>query len=270
MKIQAIAQTLARDALRTVWDLAARIVTTATLFGVFESVRIEFSTNGNFCCLISCFVKGFPDRGKHNDRRPLEVHYRGEDCHCHGLKVLHSVPSTNHYHFKMVVWFLFLFYLVGHHSHQCHTSNIIGLPSWPSSLPSGSSSWCSLGWWSTWAPLAKGGRAAAKISFLKLPALYSRHCLKSESGSSQIPEYIRTIAKSKYNATPDTWYIMQYAITLNIMWKLYPQGCRQFCMIDTNFRDLKIEAAILASLCFNENWNDDQLNHQNCLNVALL
>ena len=37
---QAIAQTLARDALRTVWDLAARIVTTATLFGVFESVRI--------------------------------------------------------------------------------------------------------------------------------------------------------------------------------------------------------------------------------------
>ena len=38
-RFQAIAQTLARDALRTVWDLAARIITTATLFGVFESVE---------------------------------------------------------------------------------------------------------------------------------------------------------------------------------------------------------------------------------------
>ena len=44
---QAIAQTLARDALRTVWDLAARIVTTATLFGVFESVRIVISLRIN-------------------------------------------------------------------------------------------------------------------------------------------------------------------------------------------------------------------------------
>ena len=51
-RFQAIAQTLARDALRTVWDLAARIITTATLFGVFESVEKQI----NHChFLMFCF-----------------------------------------------------------------------------------------------------------------------------------------------------------------------------------------------------------------------
>ena len=53
---QAIAQTLVRDALRTVWDLAARIVTTATLFGVFDSVRIVLSTNMDFSPSNSIFL----------------------------------------------------------------------------------------------------------------------------------------------------------------------------------------------------------------------
>ena len=81
-------------------------------------------------------------------------------------------------------------------------SNILGLPSWPSSLPSGSSSWCSWGWWSTSAPLVGGRVVAAKNNFLKLPALSSRHYLKSESGIVQIQKWLRR-AKTMQNLIPE-------------------------------------------------------------------
>ena len=81
---QAIAQTLARDALRTVWDLAARIITTATLFGVFESVK-----KINHCHFLMFFL-GFSNCGKHNHRRTLEIHNGRKNCHSDGFKVVFS------------------------------------------------------------------------------------------------------------------------------------------------------------------------------------
>ena len=84
-RFQAIAQTLARDALRTVWDLAARIITTATLFGVFESVEKQI----NHCHFLMSFL-GFSNCGKHNHRGTLEIHHRRKNCHSHGFKVLFS------------------------------------------------------------------------------------------------------------------------------------------------------------------------------------
>ena len=88
-RFQAIAQTLARDALRTVWDLAARIITTATLFGVFESVEKQI----NHCHFLMFFL-GFSNCGKHNHRRTLEIHHGRKNRHSHGFKVLfYSISS---------------------------------------------------------------------------------------------------------------------------------------------------------------------------------
>ena len=64
------------------------------------------------CFLIFCFVKGVSDSGKHNDRRPLEVHHWGEDRHCYGLKVV-STPSIN-YSFKIPIPLLWSYQMLQH------------------------------------------------------------------------------------------------------------------------------------------------------------